>query len=107
MPAEIVLVDGDVAFLESARSVAMSEGFAVTAFADSMDALNALEAARIVDLIITSLQFPRFKPNGLALVRMTRVKRPAVSAIFFGDAGLADHVDGFGQFLPTAVTSPL
>ena len=78
MPARIVVVHDDPEFVDQLQSALRRAGRDVAAFADLMDALAALDAAQRIEVLITRMQFPPGKPNGLALARMARHKRPGI-----------------------------
>lgn len=105
MPAQVVVVlrDGPLA-LKIAESL-VKAGYDAIAMTDSMAALNALEAARDIELLITSAEFPDHRPNGLALARMTRRRRPELKVIFVNGADMKPHVEEEGIFIATP-TSP-
>jgi hypothetical protein len=56
-------------------------------------------------MLITRLQFPPGQPNGVALGRMARVKRPGVNVLFVGQQESREHADGVGEFLAAPVTA--
>jgi hypothetical protein len=43
-------------------------------FASSMEAIDALEAADRIELLITRVSFPQGTPHGVALAKMARLK---------------------------------
>ena len=47
-----------------------------------MAALDALENAQRVEVLITRVRFPPGKPNGIALALMARHKRPGIKVLF-------------------------
>jgi hypothetical protein len=55
-------------------------GYDVAAFTDSMTAMDALLTSSPIELLITRVRFPDNTPNGVALGRMARIKRPGVNA---------------------------
>jgi DNA-binding NtrC family response regulator len=106
MPARIVLVHGDVPLLKQASAALAAAGHDVVAFADPMAALNALEAAQRVELLITDLEFGKDRLNGVALARMARMaryRRQAVRVLFVASPDNAKHAEGLGEFLATPV----
>jgi hypothetical protein len=62
-----------------------------------------LESAERIELLITCLHFSAGKPNGIALSRMARIKRPGIKVIFGGSDEWAPHAAGLGEFMPTPV----
>jgi hypothetical protein len=73
--------------------------------ADSMSALDALEAAQHVEMLITRVLFPEGRPNGVTLGRMVRLKRPGVKVLFVASPETQAHTEGIGEFLPAGVTA--
>jgi DNA-binding NtrC family response regulator len=76
MPARIVLAHDDPSFVADTVKALRAAGYEVAAFTDTMLALDALETARRVEVLITRVRFAAGMPNGVALSRMARVKRP-------------------------------
>jgi DNA-binding NtrC family response regulator len=99
MPARVVIVLDDPASAEKAVAILKRDGIDAMALAGPMVALDALEGAHHVELLVTSLQFAPGKPHGLALARMARTKRPLLKVMFVGDPGLAQHTAGLGEFM--------
>jgi DNA-binding NtrC family response regulator len=79
-------------------------GYDVASFRDSMSALGALEMAKRVELLVTCVHFPAGQPNGVALGRMTRVKRPDVQILFIAQPETEEHTEGIGEFLALSVS---
>ena len=105
MPARIVIAHDDAEFVYKTAIALQAAGYDVRAFADSMSALTALEAAHRVELLITRVLFPEGQPNGVALGRMARVKRPGVKVLLVGRPDTEAHTDGVGEFLPAGATA--
>ena len=82
-----------------------SDGHEVRAFTDPMSALGALDEAKRVDVLITRVIFPPGQPNGVAIARTARLKRPGVKILFAALPEMREHTDGLGEFLP-APASP-
>jgi DNA-binding NtrC family response regulator len=106
MPARIVVAHDEREFLEPLTTALKQAGHDVAAFTDSMDALKALETAQKVELLITRVQFSANQPNGLALARMARVKRPGIQVIFTARPEFAEYAEGLGVFMPRPVSVP-
>jgi hypothetical protein len=66
MPARIVIVHDEPEFAE----------------ANSMSGIDALEHAEHIELLIARVRFPSGTPNGAALARMARLKRPGIKVLF-------------------------
>ena len=104
MPARIVVVHDD-SDLNVAATVALTvAGYDVAAFVDPMAALHALEDARTVEALVTRMRFGPDKPNGLALARMARRKRPDIRVLFTGQPEFAVHAAGLGDFIAAPIT---
>jgi DNA-binding NtrC family response regulator len=82
MPASVVVVHDDPAFLNAATVVLRDAGHDVAAFDDSMATLTALESAAHVEVLVTRVNFPEGKPNGVSLALVTRTKRPYLKVVF-------------------------
>jgi CheY-like chemotaxis protein len=82
MPAQIVLVHDVEDFATETATGLRNVGYEVAVFTDPNAALDALEAAETVELLITRVNFPAGKPNGVSLALMTRTRRPNIRVIF-------------------------
>jgi CheY-like chemotaxis protein len=103
MPARIVVVHDDPEFIDRTVTALLAAGYDVTAFTDTISALAALEAAQWLELLITRVIFPPGQPNGVALARMARVKKPGVKLLFAALPETQEHTAGLGEFLPAPV----
>jgi two-component SAPR family response regulator len=106
MPAKIVIVHNEVAFSTPLATILDAAGHTVSAFADPITALDALEAAEKAEVLVTRVNFGPGKPHGVALARMARSKRPSIQVLFIGMPDEADHTDGLGAFLPAPGAVP-
>lgn len=70
-----------------------------------MDALEALEAAQRIELLITRAAFPEGTPHGVALARMARVRKPGIRVLFVARPENREHTEGVGEFLPLPMTA--
>ena len=91
MPARIVIAHDDTEFVDNTVTALRAAGYDVLAFADSMSALAALEVSKRVEVLITRVLFPQGTPNGVALGRMTRLKRPEVKVLFVARRDTEEH----------------
>ena len=83
MPAPIVVVHDDPEFLAQAEMALRSVGLELVAFQSSLAAINAVERAETVRVLVTRDNFnARGDPNGISLVMMARQKRPKLKAVF-------------------------
>ena len=103
MPAPLVLVHHDQCFLDAACAALKASGFAVACFSNSLTALNALEAARTINLLITGIDFDPGQPNGVSLARVVRQKRPTMRTMFIGPPEAQPFVEDLGVLLSTPV----
>jgi hypothetical protein len=106
MPARIVVALNEPGFADKTASALRAQGHDVLVLADPMMALKLLERAERLELLVTCLDFPPGKPNGIALGRMARLKRPGTRVLFVGPADLEKHAAGLGRFLTSPVTVP-
>jgi DNA-binding LytR/AlgR family response regulator len=72
-----------------------------TGFDDPIMALDAMEASSRVRVLVTGVEFPPGKPNGVALALMVRTKRPGTKVVFVASEKYAPHTEGLGVFLPS------
>ncbi len=86
MPARIVVVLKDRELAEAAVSTLVADGLSALAFYGPLEALNHLEQAQDVELLVASSYFGEGKPNGASLALMTRRKRPHLKVIFTAPA---------------------
>jgi DNA-binding NtrC family response regulator len=106
MPARIVVVLDDPGIADQIAAAFADAAYDAMAFANPMTALDALEKAERTDLLITSPNFAPGQPNGVALARMTRWRRPGLKVLFIGPDDVAKHTVGVGEFMPSEVTVP-
>jgi hypothetical protein len=71
-----------------------------------MTALEALEGAERIEVLVTCLDCAPGKPNGIALGRTARLKRPGIRVLFVGPADLEKLAEGVGTFMAAPVTVP-
>jgi DNA-binding NtrC family response regulator len=106
MPAQIVLVHDVEDFATEAATGLRKLGYEVAVFTDPNAALDALEAAETVELLITRVNFPAGKPNGVSLALMTRARRPNIRVVFAAVAETEPYTEGIGEFLAMPVHIP-
>lgn len=104
MPAKIVVVHDDEDFTGSLVAALQAAGHDVAVFKDPLLAHDALEAAQRVEVLITRVEFPPGRSNGLSLARMTRVRRPGVKVLFVASDEYRSDVEGLGAFLPLSTS---
>lgn len=106
MPAQVVVVFHDPKITEELAYAIRSNGHVVQPFTDPMLALNALEQAQKVELLITCVQFSAGKPNGRSLALMARRKRPGIKCMFLTRPGEDQHVRDLGECVSLSTHIP-
>jgi hypothetical protein len=104
MPAQVVVVLDDLDFANQAVEGLAAQSFAAIALPDPLAALDALERAARVELLITCTIHAEGRPNGVSLALMARSKRRDVKVIFVGTHEQKHHTEGLGSFLTSPVT---
>ena len=99
------LVHDDPEFAEPALATLRAAGDDVVAFQDSVCGIGALEHPKRIELLITRVRFPAGTPNGAALARMARLKRPGIKVLFTSFPEVRQHTDGLGEFLPRPIST--
>jgi hypothetical protein len=72
----------------------------VSAVTNRMSAIEALEDARQIEMLVTRVTFPEGEPNGVALALMARVKKPGLKVLFVALPEMQAHTEGVSEFLP-------
>jgi len=106
MPARILLVHDDRAYMEKVASTLQSAGHDVATFATPMAALGALETNRKIDLLVTKVLFEDAAIHGIALARMARLKCLGIRILFLDRAETQRHTDGIGEFTAVPIEVP-
>jgi CheY-like chemotaxis protein len=106
MPARVVVVHDEPGFVEELVAALNLAGHQVAAYADPLAAWDALAATRLTEVLITRVQFPPGKSNGLALALMARANRPGIQVIFIALPQFARECEDVGLFLPLPVSVP-
>jgi DNA-binding NtrC family response regulator len=106
MPAQIVLVHDVRKFANEAAMALRDAGYQVAVFNDPMQALDALDVAATVELLITRVNFAEGKPNGVSLALMARNQRPEVKVIFTARAEARPHTEGIGELVAAPIRIP-
>jgi DNA-binding NtrC family response regulator len=105
MPARVVVVLNDPEVAKQTVDVLAAEGCDAATLPDSMVALHALEGAVRIEVLVTTLEHGDGKPNGIALARMTKVKRPGIKVVFVGESDLMHYTAGLGDFIASPVAA--
>ena len=104
-PSRIVLVHDVPEFADNTAVALRTAGYDVTVIADTMSALDFLDAKLEIDVLITRVGFPSGQPHGVALAEMARVKRPGIRVLFVGVPERRIWTEGVGELLPAPVTA--
>jgi hypothetical protein len=83
------LVHDTERFADRAAFALCGAGYEVAVFADPIKALNALDTATTVEILITRVNYPPGKPNGVALALM-----PDTAARMSASYSLRRHTEG-------------
>lgn len=70
-----------------------------------MAALDAIESEPGLRVLVTRISFGAGKPNGAALARMAREKRPGTKIVFVAREENAFFTEGLGAYLRAPVDS--
>ena len=100
MPARILVVHDGPGLTERTAAALVTAGHEVSAVTSSMSAIEALEDARQIEMLVTRVTFPEGEPNGVALALMARVKKPGPKVLFVALPEMQAHTEGVGEFLP-------
>ncbi len=103
MPARIVAVLDQPELADEVVQRLTVAGHDAAALPDPMVALNVLEGATRIEVLVTGLDHGPNKPNGISLALMARSKRPGIRVLFVGDGALAHYAAGLGEFLAEPV----
>jgi DNA-binding NtrC family response regulator len=103
MPARVVVVHDEPEFVDELVAALNLAGHQVAVFDNPLEAWNALATPRLTEVLITRVQFPPGKSNGLALALMARANRPGIPVIFTALPEFARECEEVGMFLPLPV----
>jgi DNA-binding NtrC family response regulator len=106
MPAPVVVVHDDPELVEQLTTALRLAGNDVFAFVDPMIALDALDASRLLEVLVTCVRFAPGKMNGVALARMAQAKRPGIRVLFTALPEYAGYAEGLGKIMPMPVSVP-
>ena len=105
MPARVVIVHNELGLLEQLTTSLRQSGYEVAAFSDPMEALDALDKAQTVELLIT--RGSRVPEQSTALkARMARFRRRNIQILFTALPEFEQEVKGLGEFMPMPVAVP-
>src|ERR1700690_3321058 len=100
MPARIVIVHDEAEYAGRVADSLREAGHDVASFLDPLDALNGLETADRVEVLVTRVTFGEGKQNGISLARMARRARPGLRVLFTGPPEFERYTEGLGELLP-------
>ena len=103
MTARVVVVHGTPEYLDQAVAALGRAGFESAAFSDPILALEALEDAQGLEVLVTRIEFAKGKLNGVALARMARIKRSRIKVLFTALPEFERHTEGLGMFMVAPV----
>jgi CheY-like chemotaxis protein len=78
----ILVVEDDQPLAYSLAKQLETAGYTVKSVGSSMTALDVLDSKANIDLLLVDIVMPPGQPNGLALGRMARMKRPGVKVAY-------------------------
>jgi DNA-binding NtrC family response regulator len=104
VPARIVVVYDDTEFSEELAARLRTEGHDVATFPDPLAAWDALEAAKLTEVLVTRVEFPPGRSNGVALANMARFKRPGVRVLLLALPKYAEAAAAEGTLLRLPVS---
>jgi len=104
MPAQVVVVLDDLDFANQAVEELAAKNYKAIVLPSPLAALDALEGAVRVELLITCTVHAEGQPNGVSLALMARSKRRDVKAIFVGTPEQERYTEGLGAFLISPIT---
>jgi DNA-binding NtrC family response regulator len=103
VPARVVVVHDDTEFVDELSARLRTSGHDVATFPDPLAAWTALEAVARTEVLVTRVEFPPGRSNGLALANMSRSKRPQIRVLFTALPRHAEAVEGVGVFMALPV----
>ena len=103
MLALVLVSPDDTSTRELAVAALNAAGIMAVGFRDPMAALDAIEAAPQIRVLVTRVDFGVGKLNGVALMRMVKVKRPRIQVLFLALPENREHTEGVGEFLPMTI----
>ncbi|MFL5279980.1 MAG: hypothetical protein ACJ8AW_03040 [Rhodopila sp.] len=92
MPARVVLVHDDAAFLDAFASRLQQAGYEVAAYSNAITAYDVLKGATRIEVLVTRVVFPPNQPHGGALAVVAGLRRPSLKTIILTQPEVADRV---------------
>jgi DNA-binding NtrC family response regulator len=100
MPALVLIVHNDAETRQLAVTALSAAGHETIGFEDPMKALDEIEAASDIRLLVTRVDFGEGRVNGIALARMFKARVPGSKVAFVAFPDNQIHTEGLGDFLP-------
>jgi DNA-binding response OmpR family regulator len=97
MPAEVVIIHPDSPTASALAVAFRARGWTVRYYADPLLAMDALEKASLIELLLTCVRFADGRSNGQALALMARQRRPDVKLLFMCAPSDEHHVCDLGE----------
>jgi DNA-binding response OmpR family regulator len=104
MPARVVVILDEPGFAVQVAAAINADGYDAIPLGDSMEGLEALREAHLIELLITSPNFPSGMPNGISLALMARSRRPGLKVLFLGSSEMERYTAGVGTLLTPPLT---
>jgi DNA-binding NtrC family response regulator len=106
MPARIVIVNDDLKFLEEAAGAVRGAGHDVAAYADALEALDAIITHRSAELLVTRGRLGAQRLTGISLARVAKSKLPGLDVLLTVRQEFAEVARSIGEVLVLPVTVP-
>jgi hypothetical protein len=103
-PAQVVVVLDDLDFADQTVKKLAARKYKAIALPSPLAALDALEGAVGVEVLITCTVHVEGQPNGVSLALMARSKHRNVKVVFVGTPEQARHTERLGTFLTSPIT---
>jgi DNA-binding response OmpR family regulator len=99
IPAKVAMVHDDSEFIQRVTETLRFAGHEAARFLDPKAALDALDSAQHIDVLVTRARFPTGKLNGITLAQNARVNRPGIRLLFTARPEFEEHAAGLGEFM--------
>lgn len=96
--AGILVVHDEVDKCATLCAALRGAGYDAVPRTSSLEALSDLDGAEPWAALVTRARFARGQPNGVALARMARMKRPGIKIVFFADPRFERAAEGLGEY---------
>jgi DNA-binding NtrC family response regulator len=106
MPAQIMIVNDNVDFLDEAVGALWQAGYDVATFTDPIAAIDALRITQRVKLLITRVRFGPQQPHGVSLALMAKNRDQGIKVLLTTSSDMAEHARDVGEILIAPVAMP-